>query len=102
MGLTMRHPAGGQVTWRDFMAAPAMLLAGGRVRAQPGSLPFYIIGLNHVTLVVSSLQRSLEFYQRLFDMTVFTSQGNGNLPHHDDRVRTAIRCLEPNPQRHAC
>ena len=70
----------GRVSRRDFIAASAMLVAGTRVMAQPPSHPFAVVGLNHVTLGVSDLRRSLEFYQRLFDLTVYTRQGNGDLP----------------------
>ena len=69
-----------KLTRRDFMAASAALLAGTGLRAQPQASPFAILDLNHVSIGVADLERSLEFYQRLFDLTVFTSQAGGNLP----------------------
>ena len=70
----------GRVSRREFIRASAILLAGSRVDAQPRPHPFAVVGLNHVSLGVSDLQRSLEFYQRLFNLTVYTRQGNGDLP----------------------
>ena len=67
-----------KLTRRDFMAASAALLAGTGLRAQAS--PFAILDLNHVSIGVADIERSLEFYQRLFDLTVFTSQAGGNLP----------------------
>ncbi len=69
-----------KLTRRDFMAASTALLAGTGLRAQPRASPFAILDLNHVSIGVADIERSLEFYQRLFDLTVFTSQDGGNLP----------------------
>ena len=57
-----------------------MLMAGGRVMAQPRGHPFEVTGLNHITVSVSNLERSLEFYQGLFDLHVYTRQAGGRLP----------------------
>ena len=62
------------------MTASAALLAGTGLRAQPQASPFAILDLNHVSIGVADIERSLDFYQRLFDLTVFTSQAGGNLP----------------------
>ena len=69
-----------KLTRRDFMAACAALLAGAGLRAQPQASPFAILDLNHISIGVADLERSLDFYQRLFDLTVYTRQDGGNLP----------------------
>ena len=65
---------------RDFLAASTGLLAGTGLRAQPQASPFAILDLNHISIGVADLERSLDFYQRLFDLTVYTRQDGGNLP----------------------
>ena len=69
-----------QISRRDFISASAMLMAGTPLRAQPHTSPFSVLDLNHISIGVSNLQRSLEFYRSLFDMTVYTSQDGGNIP----------------------
>ena len=69
-----------QVSRRDFLSVAAVLAAGAGIRAQPRAHPFAVLDLNHISIGVTDLQRSLDFYQRLFDLTVFTSQAGGSLP----------------------
>lgn len=52
-------------------AAPSRALAGFQTSARPLTMRT----LNHVHLIVSNLQRSLEFYQRLFGMPLAGMQG---------------------------
>jgi catechol 2,3-dioxygenase-like lactoylglutathione lyase family enzyme len=47
---------------------------------QPRDAPFAVRTLNHVSIGVSNVQRSLEFYQRVFGYTVKTSQSQGAVP----------------------
>lgn len=59
---------------RDLLAAAAGLLVAPRAIAQqPAPVP--VRGLNHLHLTVSNLDRSLEFYQRLFGMPLAGMQG---------------------------
>ena len=69
-----------RVSRRDFLRAAAVLGAGAGLGAQPRSHPFAVLDLNHVSIGVADVQRSLDFYQRLFGLTVYTSQAGGNLP----------------------
>lgn len=65
---------------RDFLRAAAVLAAGSGLRAQPRAHPFAVLDLNHVSIGVADVPRSLDFYQDLFGLTVYTSQAGGNLP----------------------
>ena len=75
--LMLRYEGGG-LTRRElvvalstlFMARPA---AGGTV--QPGASPIPVTTLNHVTLTVGDVQRSIDFYQRVLGLPVVTTQG---------------------------
>ncbi len=57
------------------MSLSAVLVANVRTQAQPRPSPIAMRTMNHVTLTVSDLQRSVEFYQRLFGMRMQTDQG---------------------------
>lgn len=78
-----------RVDRRDFLRAVAVLGAGAGLRAQPPEHPFAVLDLNHVSIGVADVPRSLDFYQRLFGLTVYTSQAGGNLP---------IMTIGPGPQ----
>ena len=69
-----------QLTRRDFLSTAAMLMSGRRLSGQRSTSPFAILDLNHISIGVSDLARSLEFYQELFDLTVYTRQNSGQLP----------------------
>lgn len=51
--------------------------AGGGRPARPQTPPFQGRTLNHTTMFVSDLDRSVEFYQGLFGMPVRSTQANG-------------------------
>jgi len=61
-------------TRRELLAGIAGGLVAPRAFAQPPP-PIPVRGLNHLHLTVSSLQRSLEFYQRVFGMPLAGMQG---------------------------
>ena len=56
------------------MPALAMAPLASRVFAQ-GAAPIRVRGINHVTLSVSDVKRSVDFYQGLFGMPVISRQG---------------------------
>jgi catechol 2,3-dioxygenase-like lactoylglutathione lyase family enzyme len=56
------------------MSLPA-LLAAPRVFAQTSGARIRVTGINHVTLSVSDVKRSVDFYQGLFGMPVVSRQG---------------------------
>jgi glyoxylase I family protein len=62
-------------TRRELLASLAGLMAAPRVLAQSAAPPIPVRGLNHLHLTVSNLQRSLEFYQRVFAMPLAGMQG---------------------------
>src|SRR4029453_9521090 len=60
---------------RLLVSLPALMIAP-RVFAQAGSRPaIRVTGINHVTLSVSDVKRSVDFYQGLFGMPVTSRQG---------------------------
>src|SRR5207244_6682023 len=59
---------------RLLVSLPALALAP-RAFAQAGSPQIPVKGINHVTLSVSDLKRSVDFYQGLFGMPVLSRQG---------------------------
>ncbi len=64
------------ISRRDFLfTLPAVTMVPG-LFAQAGSPPIRIRGINHVTLHVSDVKRSVDFYQGLFGMPVVNRQGS--------------------------
>jgi len=62
---------------RTFLAAlPALAYAPRLVAQAPAAAPFRANGLSQLTLTVSDVQRSLDFYQGLFGMPVQARQGS--------------------------
>ena len=71
----------GQISRRNLllslsalMAAPA---AAVQTVSQTSQAPLAVQSLNHVTLSVSDIPRSIDFYQSLFGMPIFSRQANG-------------------------
>ena len=60
---------------RELLASLAGLFVARGATAQPGPPAIPVRGLNHLHLTVSDLQRSLEFYQRVFGMPLAGMQG---------------------------
>ena len=62
---------------RRFLAALPALALSPRLAAQaPSRAPFRVNGLSQLTLTVSDVKRSVEFYQGLFGMPVQARQGS--------------------------
>ena len=57
------------------LSLSALLLVRRDAAAQPSAPPISVSTLNHVTLTVSDVQRSVAFYQRIFGMPLVTTQG---------------------------
>lgn len=69
---------GGQLSRRELVASLSMLFltkASPSVSARQASAQIPVRTLNHVTLTVADVQRSVEFYQRVFGMPLVTTQG---------------------------
>lgn len=65
---------------REFLkatAAGACALMAPALRAQTASPPIRVRGINHVTLSVTDVKRSVDFYQGLFGMPIISRQGSG-------------------------
>jgi len=63
---------------RLLLSLPALAIAP-RAFAQAGKPKIEVRGINHVTLQVSDLKRSVDFYQGLFGMQVMSRQGTTEL-----------------------
>ena len=64
-----------EMTRREvLLSLPALALARGAF-AQAATPPIRVKGINHVTLSVSDVKRSVDFYQGLFGMPVISRQG---------------------------
>jgi catechol 2,3-dioxygenase-like lactoylglutathione lyase family enzyme len=61
---------------RQFLAALPALAVAPRIRAQAPAARFRVNGLSQITLTVSDVARSLDFYQGLFGMPVQARQGS--------------------------
>lgn len=61
---------------RLLLSLPALVMAP-RALAQASEPPIRVRGINHVTLSVSDVKRSVDFYQGLFGMPVISRQGAG-------------------------
>src|SRR5687767_3879014 len=61
---------------RQFLAALPALAVAPRILAQAPAARFRVNGLSQITLTVSDVARSLDFYQGLFGMPVQARQGS--------------------------
>jgi catechol 2,3-dioxygenase-like lactoylglutathione lyase family enzyme len=61
---------------RHFLAALPALAVAPRLLAQAPAAKFRVTGLSQITLTVSDVARSLDFYQGLFGMPVQARQGS--------------------------
>lgn len=72
----VRRFEGGQMTRRELvLSLSALVMARGSTAAQPRTPPIPVSTMNHVTLTVSDVERSVAFYQRIFGMPLRTYQG---------------------------
>lgn len=67
----------GGLTRRELVLAVSALVAARPTPApaQTAAAPIAVTTLNHVTLTVGDVQRSVDFYQRIFGMPLVTTQG---------------------------
>jgi catechol 2,3-dioxygenase-like lactoylglutathione lyase family enzyme len=63
------------VNRRTFLASLPALAYGPRLLAQTGTSPLKVRGINHVTIRVPDLKRSVDFYQTVFGMPIAAKQG---------------------------
>src|SRR5689334_16142771 len=65
----------GSLSRRELVATLAMLAAAPTI-ASAAPAGFASAGLNHVSVTVSDLNRSVEFYRRVFALLVMPQNGN--------------------------
>ncbi|HYR83793.1 MAG TPA: VOC family protein [Terriglobia bacterium] len=75
------NPTFEQISRRRLLLSLPALMMAPRALLQGGKPPIPVRGINHVTLRVSDVKRSVDFYQGLFGMPVISRQGatNANL-----------------------
>ena len=75
--LVRRYERGGMTRRELVVALSALVVARPAVgaAAPQGAAPIPVATMNHVTVVVSDLQRSREFYQRVLGLPLMTTQG---------------------------
>lgn len=66
----------GKMSRRDLVQGLALLAAGAGTASAAG---FQGNSVNHISLYVSNLQRSTDFYQKMFGCTVNKREGNNQL-----------------------
>jgi catechol 2,3-dioxygenase-like lactoylglutathione lyase family enzyme len=70
----------GSISRRDLVLGLSALFVGSRATsaaAAPASAEVQVQGINHVTMFVSDMDRSVAFYQKLFGLEVQSVQSNG-------------------------
>jgi catechol 2,3-dioxygenase-like lactoylglutathione lyase family enzyme len=60
----------GSLSRRELVQGLAMLAAGGTAAAAQDNIDFKTADIDHVSIQVADLQRSVEFYQRMFGFSV--------------------------------
>ena len=72
---------GGRMTRRELVASLATLaLAPAGLGAQAAAAPVAVRSLNHVSIEVKDVQRSVDFYQRVFGLKVKSREGTPGNP----------------------
>ena len=94
----------GALSRRELVQGLAMLAAGGAAAAQAAQaeLDFKTATIDHVSVQVTDLQRSVAFYQRMFGFTVVSQEeprgiirlGNGS----SNRVLVSLNNGSPAPR----
>jgi len=60
----------GQLSRRDLISGLALLAAGGTASAAQDEIAFKDATIDHISIHVADLQRSIEFYQKMFGFSV--------------------------------
>jgi catechol 2,3-dioxygenase-like lactoylglutathione lyase family enzyme len=74
----------GKVTRRDVvMALSALFMSSGAAaanQAKPAAAPIAVRSLNHASIAVADVDRSVQFYQSVFGMRVISREGTAENP----------------------
>ena len=65
-----------RVSRRELLMSLPAIAAAARALGQTSAAPIRVTGINHVTLSVSDVQQSVDFYQGLFGMPIASRQGS--------------------------
>jgi catechol 2,3-dioxygenase-like lactoylglutathione lyase family enzyme len=69
----------GRISRRDLAVSLAVMMTT-RARAQPQSAPIAVRTLNHVSISVSDVDKTVDFYQKHFGMRVISREGTPGNP----------------------
>ena len=69
----------GSLSRRDLVQGLAMLAAGGTAAAAQEGVDFKTADIDHVSIHVADLQRSIDFYQKMFGFTVVSQDQPGGI-----------------------
>jgi catechol 2,3-dioxygenase-like lactoylglutathione lyase family enzyme len=84
----------GRITRRELVGALALIAAGG---ATARAAPLPAATLNHVSVLVSDMQRSIDFYDRVFGLRVLDEDRPNRIARlGTDTVLVSLR-VEPPP-----
>jgi glyoxylase I family protein len=69
----------GSLSRRELVSGLAMLAASGTAAAAQESLDFKDANIDHVSIHVADMQRSVDFYQKMFGFTVVSEDRPGGI-----------------------
>src|SRR5262245_11888779 len=69
----------GSLSRRDLVQGLAMLAASGTAASAQDSIDFKAANIDHVSVQVGNLQRSIDFYQKMFGFTVVSQAEEGGV-----------------------
>jgi catechol 2,3-dioxygenase-like lactoylglutathione lyase family enzyme len=91
----------GALSRRDLVSGLALLAAGGAsaAKAAQADLDFKDANIDHVSVQVTDLQRSIEFYQKMFGFSVVSQeQPRGIVRLGNDRILVSLNNGSPAPR----
>ena len=94
----VEHFERGRISRRELISGLAMLAAAGRTAAAEPAADTAIspAGIDHVSILVSDLQRSVDFYKSLFGLAVLSEdKGHGIVRLGRTHVIISLRKEEP-------
>jgi catechol 2,3-dioxygenase-like lactoylglutathione lyase family enzyme len=69
----------GSLSRRELVQGLAMLAAGGTAASAQEAITFKTANIDHVSIQVGNLQRSIDFYQKMFGFTVVSQAEEGGV-----------------------
>ena len=84
----------GSLSRRELVSGLAMLAAGGTAAAAQNEIDFKTADIDHISIQVADLQRSVDFYQKMFGFSVISQ----DQPHEIIRLGTTKTLVSLNHQ----